>query len=91
MIEMPFAGLTAEKLKLTNQVNGEGSNPVEGIMFGSGPQESQPQETKPIHTCGPDLSGDEEYGEDCPWLLPHPGELSTGPAAIRISTWHRGG
>lgn len=91
MIEMPFAGLTAEKFKLTNQVNGEGSNPVEGIMCGSGPQESQPQGSKLIQTCGPNLSSDEEYGEDCPWLPPHPGDSVTGPAAIRISTWHRGG
>lgn len=47
MKETPFAVLTADKLKLTNQVNEEGSNPVEGIMCGSGPQESPPQGTKP--------------------------------------------
>ena len=59
-------------------------------MCGSNSQDSPSQGTKPIQTHGPDLLSDQGIGEYRPQLLPRPGGLSSGHAAVCISVshWH---
>ncbi|KAI3368146.1 hypothetical protein L3Q82_007811 [Scortum barcoo] len=71
--------------------SGQGPNDMENFLCSPSARDYTLQGAQPLQTCGPNFSPDEDHEETLTQASPPRGEPKTGPPAVRLPGWHRGG